>query len=151
MYNCTLIRQCAQIKLQESIIREFFNNCSTFQLQLHSKSKILKQLYVNNAIMDAKDREFRRNQTDIEIYIKITLGCMTIAGAAVIAEGVYVSAHSFDNLGMIFFSLVLVMGLFAVISGLKMYSIRKKLDEKKVPKEVAPKLQDELLPAKEGC
>jgi hypothetical protein len=95
--------------------------------------------------MDPEDREFRRNQTDIEIWLKISLGCLTLAGSSVIAEAIHLASHSLDSFAI----LLAIFGLST--AGMAAYSIyqvekfRKKLNEKEEPKEEAPKLQDQLM------
>ena len=93
--------------------------------------------------MDPEDREFRRNQTDIEIYLKITLGCITIMGAGTIALGVYLPVHSLDYFALILIALVLSMAVCAVYGVGQSNKFRKRLNE---PKEPTYKLQDELMP-----
>jgi hypothetical protein len=100
--------------------------------------------------MDAEDREFRRNQTYIEIWLKITLGCVTLSGATVIALAVYLASHSIDS-----FSILLIVLLFGVLI-IGLYSTsnfdhyRRKLDKKEEPKKAEHKLQDKLLPTKKA-
>jgi uncharacterized membrane protein YgaE (UPF0421/DUF939 family) len=97
--------------------------------------------------MDKEEREFARNQTDVEIYLKLTLACLTLAGAAVIALAVYMSTHTFDLYALLLTFLTVSMGILATSCVYKTDFHRKQLDEKEEPKEAKPKLQDALIPS----
>jgi O-antigen/teichoic acid export membrane protein len=104
--------------------------------------------------MDAEQREFAKNQTYIEIWLKITLGCIALSGAAVIALAVYLAAHPIDDFAILLIVLLFGVLVVGVYSTSKFDYYRRKLDEKEAPKEkpkeTTPKLQDQLMPTKEG-
>jgi membrane protein implicated in regulation of membrane protease activity len=84
--------------------------------------------------MDEQEREFARNQTDIQILLAITLGFLALAAAVLIA---YVQLCN-DA----FAALTVVFVIFGIVTSALTINARKKMDE---PKEAKTKLQNSLM------
>jgi nucleoside permease NupC len=73
--------------------------------------------------MDKQEREFARNQTDIEIALAICLGLLALAGAFLIA---------YAEMGnSVFYYLTFAFGVSAILCAVGALLIRRKMDEPK--------------------
>jgi len=89
--------------------------------------------------MNAEDRQFARNQIDVERWLKVSIGCLTIMCSAVVAITIYLGTHVFDAYAVLLVALAVVPASIAAYSIYKSDTFRKELDEKEAPKEALPK------------